>query len=36
MQYRQQLALMFSDRKAKEVLNHAELQAVREYLENDL
>ena len=27
---------MFSNRKAKEVLNHAEIQAVREFLEHDL
>lgn len=33
---KQKLALMFSDKKAVQVLNQAELHAVREYLENDL
>ena len=33
---KQKLALMFSDRKANNVINQAELLAVREFLENEL
>lgn len=33
---KQKLALLFSDKKAGQVLNSAELHAVKEFLENDL
>ena len=36
MRLRQQLAIVFSDRRASAVLNHAEIHAVREFLEVEL
>ena len=36
MRLRQQLAIVFSDRRAHAVLNHAEIHAVREFLEVEL